>query len=158
MLIDTPACSSLQYSELPGTVFIFSISLLDDLVVAPHPAGYIWIETKHWAWAQISRFEAKASVKCIRTRRGIKRGGGTKLRDQRDWYVIHRLRWMEAIPEDECFIVISEEGRAGSDWLKRAIVSLCRLIDSICLKYFDGNCKLCLPELIECTTLPKAMH
>lgn len=31
---------------------------------------------------------------------------------------------MEGIPEDECFIAISGEGRAGSDRLKRAIVSL----------------------------------
>lgn len=73
---------------------ILNLSISLKWPVTLHFTGYIWIETKHRDLAQIRRFEAEASVKCIRVRGRIKRQG-TKRRDQRDWYVICALRRME---------------------------------------------------------------
>lgn len=61
-------CDQSQGSSLAGTVVILSISALEVPAVVPHPAGYIWTQTKHGDLAQITRSESKASVKCIRTR------------------------------------------------------------------------------------------
>lgn len=88
----------------------------------------------------------KASVKCIRTRGGIKRGN----KAQRPEGLICDLQAKTdgEIPQDKCFIAISWEGRAGSDSVKRANVSLYRLIDSIWL-----NAKLIFLDLLNAPSI-----
>lgn len=96
----TTTTSSTASFQVQSSVFILSIS---PDVPSSYPTLQVtfWAETKHRDVAQISRFEAEASVKCIRMREGIKtRGGGSggcyKAGGyQRDWYVICTPRWME---------------------------------------------------------------
>lgn len=72
----------------------------------PHLASYIRIETKHGDRAQMSRFEAEASVRCIRRREGFKEGGGGGNKARRPEGLICELQAKTdgGIPEEECFM------------------------------------------------------
>ena len=52
----------------------------------------------------MSRFEAEASVKCIRRREGFKEGGGNKARRPEGLICELQAKTDEGIPEDECFM------------------------------------------------------